>query len=136
MASTYVKAAGGCSAPSLKDHDKAMARLGKMKLKQTIVAGPGEPNQAQILISHPNYSGLQFDQVSRNFIPPLYIEKIRILFGGREVLSVDGDISLSEDPSIHFYFVPDGPGDIEVEALDTEGQIFKQSWPVNPNAAS
>ena len=136
MATKFVKAAGGCSAPSLKDHDKAMARLGKMKLKQTHIAGQGEANQAQILISHPNYSGLQFDQISRNYIPPHYIEQINIRYGGREILRVDGDISLSEDPSIHFYFVPDGPGEMEVEAVDTEGQIFKRSWPVDPNASS
>ena len=49
---------------------------------------------------------------------------------------VDGDISLSEDPGIHFYFVPDDPGEMEVEAVDTEGQIFKRSWPVDPNISS
>ena len=32
MASRFVKAAGGCSAPALKDHEQAMARLGQMKL--------------------------------------------------------------------------------------------------------
>jgi sulfur-oxidizing protein SoxY len=136
MAAKYVKAAGGCSAPSLKDHDRAMARLGKMRLKHTVRAGAGAPNQAQILISHPNYSGLQFDQISRNFIPPHYLETIRISYRDRTILTVDGDISLSEDPSIHFFFVPDGPGDIEVEAVDTEGMTFKQRWPITLKADS
>ena len=33
MVSNFVKAAGGCSAPSLADMDSVMARLGKMKMK-------------------------------------------------------------------------------------------------------
>ena len=33
MVANYVKAAGGCSAPSLADMDSVMARLGKMKMK-------------------------------------------------------------------------------------------------------
>ena len=33
MVSNFVKAAGGCSAPSLADMDAVMARLGKMKMK-------------------------------------------------------------------------------------------------------
>ena len=33
MISNFVKAAGGCSAPSLSDMDSVMARLGKMKMK-------------------------------------------------------------------------------------------------------
>ena len=33
MVANYVKAAGGCSAPSLADMDAVMARLGKMKMK-------------------------------------------------------------------------------------------------------
>ena len=33
MNSNFVKAAGGCSAPSLADMDAVMARLGKMKMK-------------------------------------------------------------------------------------------------------
>ena len=32
MASRFVKASGGCSAPALKDHEQAMARLGQMKI--------------------------------------------------------------------------------------------------------
>ena len=33
MVANFVKAAGGCSAPSLADMDAVMARLGKMKMK-------------------------------------------------------------------------------------------------------
>lgn len=126
----YVKAAGGCSAPAQKDQDAALARLGKMKLRRSEALVPGEPNQAQILISHPNNSGLQMDQVTRHYIPPRYIRNITISYADRVILTVEGDISLSEDPSIHFNFVPDGPGEMTVEAVDTDGETFTGNWAV------
>ena len=101
MASRFVKAAGGCSAPALKDREAALARLGQMRLKHGAVR-LGEPTQVQLLISHPNYTGLQIDQLSRNWIPPHYVQTIEARFAGRPVLAVDADISLSENPSIHF----------------------------------
>ncbi len=129
MASRFVKAAGGCSAPALKDREAALARLGQMKLKHGAFH-LGEPNQVQLLISHPNYTGMQMDQLSRNWIPPHYVQSIEARFDGRPVLSVDADISLSQNPSIHFSFVPDRPGTLEVLVRDSEGQSFTGSWPV------
>jgi len=134
MASRFVKASGGCSAPALKDHELAMARLGKMKLNHPPFR-LGEPNQVQLLISHPNYTGLQIDQLSRNWIPPHYVERIEITYGGRTVMTVEGDISLSENPSLHFSFVPEAPGELQVEARDTEGGVFVGRWPVAAGGA-
>jgi len=135
MASRFVKASGGCSAPALKDHEQAMARLGKMKLNHPPFRF-NEPNQVQLLISHPNYSGLQIDQLSRNWIPPDYVQTIEVSYGDRPILAVDGDISLSENPSLHFSFVPDQPGELEVEVRDSEDRTFTGSWPVGRRADS
>lgn len=136
MVTKFVKAAGGCSAPAMKDQEAALARIGKMKLKQTKRAAAGEPNQLQLLISHPNYSGLQMDQLTRHFIPAHYVQEITVRRGEQTLLSVEGAISLSEDPSIHFNYVPDGPAEITVEALDTDGNVFTGNWPVAPDASS
>jgi sulfur-oxidizing protein SoxY len=135
MASRFVKASGGCAAPALKDHEQAMARLGKMKLKHTPFR-MGEPNEVQLLISHPNYTGLQIDQLSRNWIPPHFVRTIEVRYGGTPVMNVDGDISISENPSLHFSFVPEAEGELVVEARDTEGGTFSRSWPVVSDAAS
>jgi sulfur-oxidizing protein SoxY len=132
MATRFVKAAGGCSAPALKDAEKAMANLGKMKLKQAEAVVLDRPNRAQLLISHPNFSGLQFDQVSRNYIPAHFVQEIAIRYGDRTILTVEGNISLSEDPSIHFEYVPHEPGAIAVDVTDSDGLRFSQTWPVNP----
>ncbi len=136
MASTFVKASGGCSAPALKDQDKAMARLGRMKLKQSAPVRLGDLNQAQLLISHPNYSGLQMDQVTRHYIPAHFVQDVKISYGNETILTVEGAISLSEDPSFHFTYVPDGPGALSVEVRDTEDAVFTRSWPVEPEAGS
>ncbi len=135
MASRFVKAAGGCSAPALRDHEAAIARLGQMKLKHGRLR-LGAPNQVQLLISHPNYSGLQIDQLSRNWIPPHYVRTIEVRYDGQPVLSVDADISLSENPSIHFSFVPDRPAALEALVEDSEGARFRSSWPLAAEPSS
>lgn len=136
MAKRYVKAAGGCSAPASKNRDAASARLGKMKLKHMADTRIGQPSQVQLLISHPNASGLQMDQVTRNYIPARFVQDITVAYGGQTIMTVEGAISLSEDPSIHFYFVPSGPGELSVEATDSDGTTFTGSWPITPKAGS
>lgn len=131
MATRFVKASGGCSAPALKDHEVAMSRMGKMKVKNITPFTPGEPNQVQVMISHPNYSGLQMDQVSRNWVPPHFVETIDVAYGGRTIMSVEGDISLSENPTVRcFSFVPEEVGELQVKAVDTEGTVFTTVTPI------
>lgn len=129
----FVKAAGGCSAPAGKDNEAAMARLGQMRVKTQGTFAAGEPVQAQVLISHPNYSGLQIDQLTRNWIPPDYVRNVKVSYDGRPVLEVEGDISLSEDPSISFSFNPAQPGGaMDVAVEDSQGRKFAKSFPVGP----
>jgi sulfur-oxidizing protein SoxY len=125
MATRFVKASGGCSAPALKDHEVAMSRLGKMKLKPLTPFALGEPNEMQLMISHPNYSGLQMDQLTRNWVPPHFVESIDISYGDKTIMTVEGDISLSENPTLRFSFVPEGPGELMVKAVDTDGEVFE-----------
>ncbi len=130
-AERFVKAAGGCSAPSLKDPQVAMSRLGQMRLRVE-GEGPvqaGEAAMAQLLVSHPNNNGMQVDQVTHNFIPPRYIQDITIHYGDDIILSVDADISLSEDPAITFGFVPHGAGPFRVDMQDSTKAVFRQEFP-------
>jgi sulfur-oxidizing protein SoxY len=131
MTARYVKAAGGCSAPAGKDQAAALARLGRMKLVLPEQVKFGEPVTAQLLISHPNNSGLQFDQVTGFYVPANYLQTIAIAYDGKPVLHIDSDISLSADPSIRFTFTPPGPGALTVRAVDTEKREFTGAWPVN-----
>ena len=123
MVSRFVKASGGCSAPAGKDAAAALARLGKMQIrmrKPTI----GEPVQAQVIVSHPNYNGLQFDQQSRLYIDAHYVKNIKISYNDTVLISVDTGISISEDPSIRFTFTPTEKGVLKAEIIDSVQQQF------------
>ena len=128
MAKRYVKASGGCSAPAGKDPDAALARLGKMKVRQSEALVLGEPNLAQLLVSHPNHTGMQMDQISRHYVPAYFVNNIEVRYGDEPVLTVESDISLSEDPSIHFYYTPEEPGELSVKVTDSKEQVFSGSW--------
>ena len=75
MISRFVKASGGCSAPAGKDAAAALARLGKMQIRMRTPT-IGKPVQAQVIVSHPNYNGLQFDQATRHYISAHYVKNI------------------------------------------------------------
>jgi sulfur-oxidizing protein SoxY len=124
----FIKAAGGCSAPAAADQEAAKARLGKMKLAFQGTPQLGQPVTTQLLISHPNSSGLQMDQVTRNYIPADFIQQVRVTYAGESVLTVDSDIALSEDPSLRFAFVPKQPGALQVEVDDSSQRHFTQRW--------
>ena len=124
MVANFVKAAGGCSAPSLGDMDAIMARLGKMKMK--FVKTNLDTNllsKAEFVISHPNFSGLQFNQLTRSEIPAHFINYLKIQQDGKTILEATPDISLSEDPSFIFNYINSG-GPLEVYLEDSEGQKF------------
>jgi sulfur-oxidizing protein SoxY len=134
MAANFVKASGGCSAPSLKDPAAAAAQLGRMKLRLPEEIAAGDALVAQLMIKHPNSSGLQFDQVARHYIPADFVRTIKVSYGGEPLFTVDADISISEDPSIHFDFVPAAPGSLEVEVTDSSGRAFRQGFDVAAGA--
>lgn len=136
MAERFVKASGGCSAPAVRDPAEAAARLGKMKLRLPERITAGETVTAQLMISHPNNSGLQFDQVTRFYIPPHYLTDIDISYGGKPVMHIAADISISEDPSIRFTFVAEEDGVLEVTAKDSKDMVFEDQWPVRVEPAS
>jgi sulfur-oxidizing protein SoxY len=107
-----------------------------MKIKPITPFQPGSPNETQLLISHPNYSGMQMDPLSRHWIPPHYVREIHVSYDGRPIMRVDGDISLSENPSIHFSFVPQGPGELRVRVVDSEEQEFSAEMALGGAAES
>lgn len=129
-AERFVKAAGGCSAPSGKDAKLAMSRMGQMRLRLDEAPAEGVVT-ANLLISHPNNNGMQVDQVTNLFVPPRYIQDIRVTHGGALVLGVDADISLSEDPVITFGFVPQGEGPVRVDMQDSTQAKFSQEFPLH-----
>jgi hypothetical protein len=81
MAKTYVKASGGCSAPAAKNADEAKDKLGQMRFRQFVQPSEGPTSgarEAQIMIGHPNNSGLQMDQVTMLYVPAFFVNQLRL----------------------------------------------------------
>jgi sulfur-oxidizing protein SoxY len=124
MATKYVKAAGGCSAPALKDTDAALAEAGKMQIKTFESADTSGMREGQLMIRHPQYSGLQLNQATGYYIPAKFIRAIDVRAGDALVFRMEGGISLSENPNIRFTYAAGGNEPLEVDAEDTDGRKF------------
>lgn len=122
MVKAYVKAAGGCSAPASKDPEEARVNLGKMRFRSFAAQGMAE---AQAMIRHPNYSGMQMDQITRMYTPAWYVTELRVTQGGATLFSMENGISLSEDPTVRFSYRPNGQP-VRLEAKDSRGTVFSQ----------
>jgi sulfur-oxidizing protein SoxY len=128
MSTRFVKASGGCSAPPGKDAQAALATLGRMKFRvegdAAATPSASQPVLAQLMISHPNSSGLAMDQVTRLFTPAHFVRQIRITYGTQMVMSADVDFSISENPNFRFYFLPRGDGELRAEVVDSNDLRF------------
>lgn len=125
MLTRFVKGAGGCSAPSLKDADEAMANLGKTQIK--LLASPcadANTRSALVMVRHPNYSGMQMDQVTGYYIPAKYVTQMDVTRDNERVFKVEAGISLSADPNIRFTFANGTTNQIAAAINDSDGNVF------------
>ncbi|WP_186766648.1 quinoprotein dehydrogenase-associated SoxYZ-like carrier [Puniceibacterium confluentis] len=131
MNGRFVKASGGCSAPASKNPELALASMGQMRLRQ--FEKPGQMSmprrEAQIMIRHPNYSGLQRDQITQLFISAHFIDTIEVFQGDDMLWTMEGGISISENPVFRFQYNDNGATDLRVRATDTEGNVFEHTLP-------
>jgi sulfur-oxidizing protein SoxY len=130
----FVKASGGCSAPANSIDPLSLQDMGKMRFKLLGNVALGKPVQAQLMIRHPNFNGMQMDQVTRNYTPAHFLRSIDITFEGQKVLHIESDIALSTDPVITFGFVPRSSGRLRVVAVDSKDRRYEQSFEVAPAA--
>lgn len=136
MTGRFVKASGGCSAPATKDPVAALKGIGEMRLKLFSGNAPASNTrrEAQIMIRHPNYSGLQRDQITQLFIGAHFISELEVKQGDDLLFAVDGGISISENPVFRFSYTDNGAPDFTVHAVDTEGNVFDRVLPKTPPA--
>ncbi|RYX94726.1 MAG: quinoprotein dehydrogenase-associated SoxYZ-like carrier [Bradyrhizobiaceae bacterium] len=134
MVKTYVKASGGCSAPAAKNIEEAKGRLGQIRYRPFTRPEDGTrggAQEAQVMIGHPNNSGLQMDQVTQLYVPAYYVDRIQLWQDDAPILSMEGGISISEDPNIRFTYVANGANTLRVEAKDTDGHRFEKTWKID-----
>ena len=144
MSKKFVKASGGCSAPLGADLDAAMQRLGKVKFRLDDQVHPGEPALTQLMISHPNLTGMQMDQMTRFVRKSHFIDQLKVSFNDKPVLRAKIDIAISADPNFRFYFIPDKAGVLKAEFSDiscespmsrdvcSKGKNYTESYTISP----
>jgi sulfur-oxidizing protein SoxY len=123
----YVKASGGCSAPAAANADATKSMLGQMKFRTFHSEADALP-EAQIMLRHPQNSGLQMDQLTRLYVPPFFIDNLKIWQGDELVVAMEGGIAIAEDPNIRFNYRPNGAANFRAEAIDTGKDRFKDEW--------
>jgi len=123
MTKTFVKASGGCSAPASRDAEEAAKSIGKMRIKTASATG-GKPDLGEVMLRHPNISGLAIDQISGGYPPARFISHLAVTAGGKLVFSMEGGISISEDPHFRFSYAATTNDSLEVTAEDSDGTKF------------
>jgi sulfur-oxidizing protein SoxY len=130
VATKFVKAAGGCSAPAGTDDAAALQDMGRMKLHLIGDFTAGKPEQAVLMVRHPNFNGMQMNQITRYYTPPRFIRTIDATYEGSSIFHLDSDISLSTDPVITFGFLPQAKGQMKIVVRDSKDATFDHSFDV------
>jgi sulfur-oxidizing protein SoxY len=119
--SRYVKTSGGCSAPPNRE---ALHLIGKTMLKLPSGVAMNAPTSADVTVIHPNDTGFELNSVTVMFIPPHFVRSIKVSFAGKKIFDADLDFSVSENPTLRFNFVPQGPGELRAEVTDSKDAQF------------
>jgi sulfur-oxidizing protein SoxY len=136
VATKFVKASGGCSAPAGSDDTAALADIGRMKLHLIGDFAAGKPEQAVLMVRHPNFNGMQMNQITRYYTPPRFIRTIDATYEGGSIFHLDSDISMSTDPVITFGFVPQAKGQLKIVVRDSKDATFDRSFDVPGNGSN
>jgi len=120
----FVKAAGGCSAPAGKSLAQRLAGMGQMKWRLDDSTDGGQSRPVQLMIRHPNSSGLAMDQLTRLYDPPYFVRSVRVTRNEALVFSADVDFSISENPTFRFTVAP-GAGELRAEVTDSNDNSFE-----------
>jgi sulfur-oxidizing protein SoxY len=138
MVGRFVEAAGGCSAAVSKDVALAEATMGEMRLKQIDTSGgiqnSSTPKEVQLMIRHPNFTGMQIHKGSMDIIDPRYVNFVEVKLDDEVLFTMTGGFSISENPTFRFNYRDTGAGVMTVNARDSEGTEFSQTFVLNSGA--
>ncbi|MGQ0455487.1 MAG: quinoprotein dehydrogenase-associated SoxYZ-like carrier [Hyphomicrobium sp.] len=141
MVTRLVKYAGGqssCSAPPTGDPLEIAANMGKMALTPVAdaeaVATSNATAKAQLVLRHPNHTGMVMDQQTLLYTPMKMVSEVAVRQGGELVFTAVGSIALSQDPSLIFDYDKGGATEMTVTFKDTDGGEWSRSFPVGPQS--
>ena len=56
--------------------------------------------EAQVMIRHPNFTGMQMDQLTREYTPAKFVQEMDVKRSGELIFKMEGGISISENPQL------------------------------------
>ena len=130
MVANYVKAQGGCSAPLGSDFKAALAQMGTIKFRTIGEPADEGARLGQLLLSHPNVTGMQKDQKTQLVRPAHYVKTIQVWLDEKPVMTAETGIAISEDPSFRFFFRSRPDGQLRAEFTDSQGMSWSHAFEV------
>ncbi|MBV1863876.1 MAG: quinoprotein dehydrogenase-associated SoxYZ-like carrier [Rhodobacteraceae bacterium] len=140
MVGRFVQAAGGCSAAVSRDPVAALETMGQMRLKQFDTSGgqmsemPGTEREVQLMIRHPNFTGMQVRSGTLDHIDARYVDFIEVKLGDEMLFTMEGGFSISENPAFRFSYIDNGADEMTVRAVDTDGAEFIKTFALRSGA--
>ena len=132
MTKSFVRAKGACSAPPPASMEDSRKLLGKMKMKVVGKVKMGEPNLMQVKVRHPNITGMAPLKIGSRVIPPaFFMDSFEVDYNGKLIVKAFLTFSISMDPALRFYFVPEKEGVMTVKGTDTKKNAFSSSYEVS-----
>jgi len=131
MVTNFVKAQGGCAAPLATDYGAAMKHLGEMQIR-ALGSHRGDDDEiaTQLMIRHPNITGMQMDYRIYAVRPAHYIKTVRVMLDGEPILTAETGISVSEDPSFRFFLRARDGAKLTAEVTDSKGKRWTRTLDV------
>lgn len=130
MVANYVKAQGGCSAPLGSDFKQALDHMGSMKFRLLGEGGNDDVRLGQLMLSHPNVTGMQKDQKTQLIRPAHYVKTVKVWLDDKLIMTAETGIAISEDPSFRFFFKPHSAGMLKAEVTDSKGLSWTHAFQV------
>jgi sulfur-oxidizing protein SoxY len=135
MSKSFVRAKGACSAPPPPGMEDSVKLLGKMKMKVVGDLALGEPNLMQVKVRHPNITGMAPLRIGSRIIPPaFFMDTLEVDYNGKPIVKALLTFSVSMDPALRFYFVPEKEGIMTVKGTDTKKTEFSSTHEVKLNS--
>lgn len=140
MVEKFVKASGAgvCAAPPAVDPVIAAKTMGQMKL--TDLTGPDSTagatrfhRAAELSIQHPQLTGMQMNQITLLYTPMRYVNAIEVKQGDDVIFTLEGSMTLSENPRIVFDYQINGASTINVRTRDTNETEWRKEFPAGSN---
>lgn len=135
MVVNYVKASGGCSDPFGGDIYEALKTAGKMKFRTVGEVLADQTEVGQFSVSHPNFTGMSINQHTGNIVPAHYVNRLKLTYNDKVIMSAETGISISVDPSYRFFFRPGQGGKLKAEVEDSKGGKYVEEFDVKPQQA-